>query len=226
MFIKLSLEEAEKQHPILVKELTEELKSSSKKGKFEFCYSYGITIGGSLHLSKSEDIKEIKLFEETEGIDFNKPVDKQVMKTTVKARLETIIGLSLMISSGRTKRYKTLSNKPVLFIQKITEQVIDDLEKAKKEMLRISKLSDEEKAQEAQELLNSLCGGKGFYQIKDGEIIETVPQKIKYNVDDILDKISRVGIEGITKLEKKFLEEQAKINETGFDISSYKQKKS
>ena len=37
MFIELSLEEAKKQHPELVKKLIEEIKtSSSKKGKFDF----------------------------------------------------------------------------------------------------------------------------------------------------------------------------------------------
>jgi len=120
--------------------------------------------------------------------------------------------VSLTISSGRTKRYIALSEKPRLFVDKFSEIYIESIKEIKKEEERLSKLTPDEKDREIQESINELSEMGGFLALNVGNngVKQILPQEIDYDVDDILDKIGRVGVDGLTEGERKFLKQHSK----------------
>ena len=203
MEIKLSYEEMKANHPDLVSVLVGKIRSSNSKDKnkadkdYEFYYSYGVAVHGmsfgdminQIH-NQNHEVKEDKSFQEI-----------------ISTKLNSVIGLSLTISAGRTKRYIALSDKPRLFVDKFSKIYLKSIEDLKKEEDRISKLTPEEQDRETQEHINELSKMGGFIGLNVSEdgVKPILPQQIDYNVDDILDKISRVGVNGLTKEKENFL---------------------
>src|SRR3972149_3504357 len=188
MEIKLSYEEVKTNHSDLIgvlvgKMQTSKLKDKSKSEReYDFYYSYGVAV---------------------RGMNFGEMVNE---------KLNSVIGLSLTISSGRTKRYIALSEKPRLFVDKFSEIYIESIKEIKKEEERLSKLTPDEKDREIQESINELSEMGGFLALNVGNngVKQILPQEIDYDVDDILDKIGRVGVDGLTDGERKFLKQHSK----------------
>lgn len=200
MEIKLTYKEAKNNHPDLVNILVDKIHSSNSKDKykseqdFEWSYSYGMTIG-KLNIGEVFNLNE---------------QDKNTNKI-INSKLNSVMGLSLTISAGRTKRYVVLSDKPKLFIDKFSAIYLKDIAESQKEEERFSKLTPDERNRETQEQINQLSEMGGVVAINgDNGIQQVLPQQIDYNIDDILDKIGRVGLEGLTDGEKKFLEQNSK----------------
>jgi hypothetical protein len=201
MEIDLTFEEIKINHSELVDTLMEKLNSSTstQKGKqpreYKWYYSYGVTAKG---MSFDEMIHDRKL------------VNKNSQEL-LNEQLKSLIGLSLVISDGRVQRYYALKTPPALFVKKFSDLSAKGLEERKKEEERISKLSPEEKEKEIQENIYELNKDDGFvgFNVKPAENKKTEPQEIDYTVDDILDKISKVGMNGLTEGEKKFLQENS-----------------
>ena len=205
MEIKLSYQEMKTNHPDLISVLVEKIRSSNSKDKnksekdYDFYYSYGVAIKGHSFGDMMIELREINKEKEPE-----KSFDK-----IMEEKLNSVIGLSLTISAGRTKRYIALNDKPKLFVDKFSELYLKSAEEEKREDERIAKLTPEERNRETQEIINELSGMGGFIGLNVGNngVTQIMPKEIDYNVDDILDKISRVGVVGLTDGEKKFLAE-------------------
>ena len=52
-------------------------------------------------------------------------------------------------------------------------------------------------------------GGFVGFNVGPNGVSQIKPQKIEYNLDDILDKIGRVGMDGLTAGEKEFLKNES-----------------
>lgn len=210
MDIKINFEELKNNHPDLIKVLVEKMRSTNSKGKdkpeqeFEFYYSFGVAVKG---ISFDEMIGQLK----GKHTDIETEKGKSTFEI-INEKLKSIIGLSLVISDGRTKRYVALSDKPKLFIEKFEEIHMKEIKDSQKEQERLSNLTQEEKDREIQEHINDLTDMGGFVGFNVGEkgITRITTEEIDYDVDDILDKIGRVGYDGLTSGEKKFLEENSK----------------
>lgn len=209
MEIKISFEEVKANHPELVDVMIEKIKNAKSKDKekgienFEWFYSYGVSVRGGSFGDMMKDILNRKHKEE-----------KQKSTQEILAeQLEAVIGLSLVVSVGRLKRYHIFPDKPKLFIQKYSELSMKGLEDKAKEQDRLSKLTPEERARETQENLNELFEmGEGSFvgfNVGPNGATPIKPQKIEYNLDDILDKIGRVGMDGLTAGEKEFLKNES-----------------
>lgn len=207
MEIKLSYEEMKTNHSDLIGVLVGKMQSSKLKDKnksereYDFYYSYGVASRG---MDFNEMISQIH----------NREVKTEQEKSSseiINEKLNSVIGLSLTISSGRTKRYIALSEKPRLFVDKFSEIYIESINEIKKEEERISKLTQDEKDREIQESINELSEMGGFLALNVGNngVKQILPQEIDYNVDDILDKIGRVGVDGLTDGERKFLKQHS-----------------
>lgn len=207
MEMKLSYEEMKANHPDLISVLIGKIRLSNSKDKnkkeqdYDWSYSYGVAANG---ISFGEIINQIQ----------NKNIDTEEEKSSqeiINTKLKSVIGLSLTIAVGRTKRYIALSDKPKLFINKFLHAYLKSVKDLKAEEDRISKLTPEEKNRETQEHINELSNMGGFIALnvsRDG-VTQVLPQEIEYNVDDVLDKISRVGVDGLTEGEKKFLKQNS-----------------
>jgi len=208
MEIKITFEEVRANHPELVDLMIDKVKNAKSKDKekgienFEWFYSYGVSVRGMS-------------FDEMVGDVFG-PKKEEKQKSTqeiLAEQLESVIGLSLVVSVGRLKRYHIFPDKPRLFIQKYSELSVKGLEEKNKEQDRLSKLTPEERARETQENLNELfeTGEGGFvgFNVGPNGVSQIKPQKIEYNLDDILDKIGRVGMDGLTAGEKEFLKNES-----------------
>jgi hypothetical protein len=203
----LSYSEVKSSHPELISILVGKIRSSNSKDKnksekdYEWSYSYGVAVKGmsfdemisEMHIGKKKEVEPEKSFSEM-----------------INSKLNSVIGLSLTISAGRTKRYVALTDKPKLFVEKFSAVYQKGIEDMENEQARISKLTPDEREREVQEHINELSDMGGFVgmNISSDGITQITPKEIDYNVDDILDKISRVGVEGLTAGEKKFLEQK------------------
>lgn len=203
MEIKITYEEALTNHRDVVNILIGKIQASKAKNKtspakdWEWYYSYGVTVKGQ---SFGEMIHDV----------LNRQNDKEEEKSTqeiINEQLKSVIGLSLAVSMGRIRRYYVLPDKPQLFIEKFSEISLKGMEERKKEEDRLSKLTPEEKEREAQEHINELTkmGGFAGFNIGPNGVKKIEPKKIEYDMDDILDKISRVGMDGLTDGEREFL---------------------
>jgi len=212
MEIEIKLDNMKKYHK---KEMSDVLKSfekkskkkltASEKGSVKFFYSYGISIRPINSGSIFEIIKDMK--EEFRKIEKEKSITEKVNET-----LDSIVGLSILAKFGRRKEFIQLTEKPKKFIKEITDKIKLSEENTLQEKKRLSNLTPEEREIEQQELINELYKQPGFIGIgitQDGPI-RLEPKKINYYLDDILDKISRLGIENLTKGEKDFLKKQSK----------------
>ena len=207
MDIKLTYEEVKSNHSDLIEVLVGKIRSSKEKSKnksekdYEWSYSYGVAVRGMSFGEMINDLQKGKKEEQEKSAN-----------ETINEKLNAVIGLSLTISAGRTKRYIALNDRPKLFVSKFSDIYMKGIEDMEKEKERISKLTPEEKDREMQENINELSGMGGFIGMNVGTngITPILPKEIDYNVDDILDKISRVGVEGLTVGEKKFLEKNSK----------------
>jgi hypothetical protein len=212
MDIKISYQELKANHPDLIDTLVGKIRSANSKDKdrpeseFEWSYSYGMTVKG---MNFGDMINKIRNKEDL----FEAPKSNQEV---FNEKLKSVFGLSLSISSGRTKRYIALGSDvnlyPKLFIDKFTETYMKGIDDIKKEEERLSKLTPEEKDRETQEHINELSNMGGFIGLNmgPGGIKPILPKEINYDLDDILDKIGRVGMDGLTTGEKKFLEQNSK----------------
>nr|QBM02801.1 hypothetical protein [uncultured archaeon] len=208
MEIKLSYEEVKTNHSDLIgvlvgKMQTSKLKDKSKSEReYDFYYSYGVAVRG---MNFGEMVNQIH------NRDFKTEQEKSSSEI-INEKLNSVIGLSLTISSGRTKRYIALSEKPRLFVDKFSEIYIESIKEIKKEEERLSKLTPDEKDREIQESINELSEMGGFLALNVGNngVKQILPQEIDYDVDDILDKIGRVGVDGLTEGERKFLKQHSK----------------
>jgi len=207
MEIKITLEEVKANHPELVNLMIEKIRNAKSKDKengienFEWFYSYGVSVRGG---SFGDMMRE----------HFNPKEEKEKSTQEILAeQLESVIGLSLVVSVGRLKRYHIFPDKPRLFIQKYSELSMKGLEEKNKEQDRLSKLTPEERDRETKENINQLfeMGEGSFVGFNVGpEGIKSIkPEKIEYNLDDILDKIGRVGMDGLTAGEKEFLKNES-----------------
>lgn len=207
MEIKITYEEVKAQHPDFMEQLVGKINTSNSKDKnkhpkdYEWSYTYGVAI-------KSFKLGDMLL--ETKQ-------DEKSQNGVLAGKLNSIIGLCLTISAGRTKRYIAINDKPEdfpkLFVDKFSDIHKKDIEAQSKEEDRLNKLTPEERDREIQENLNDLTDMGGFFGFKRGANgIEpiAIKQPIDYDLDDILDKIGRVGMDGLTTGEKRFLEENSK----------------
>lgn len=206
MEIKLKYEEARAQHPDLVDVLVGKINASNSKDKnkpgkdYDWSYTYGVVVKG---MSFGEMMSQV-------GRKNIEPEEQKTNNEIINNKLSSVMGLSLTISAGRTKRYVALSDQPKLFIDKFSAIYAKDIEEQQKETDRISKLTPEEKNRETQEHINELSGMGGFIGLNVGPngVTQIMPTEIEYDTDEILDKIGRVGYEGLTAGEKKFLEQK------------------
>ena len=209
MEIKITYQELKDNHPDLVDTLVTKIRSTNSKEKdkpekdYEWFYSYGVVVRG---MSFGDMLNQLPEKKEENGID-----------ESMAKKLKAVMGLSVVVAAGRTKRYVALNyddidKMPKLFIEKLSEMHKKNIEEDKKEQERFNKLTPEEQNRETQETINELNGMGGFIglNVNAGEISRIESKEIDYDVDAILDKISRVGFDGLTAGEKKFLEENSK----------------
>ncbi len=209
MEIKITYQELKDNHPDLVDTLVTKIRSTNSKEKdkpekdYEWFYSYGVVVRG---MSFGDMLNQLPEKKEENGID-----------ESMAKKLKAVMGLSVVVAAGRTKRYVALNyddidKMPKLFIEKFSEMHKKNIEEDKKEQERFNKLTPEEQNRETQETINELNGMGGFIglNVNAGEISRIESKEIDYDVDAILDKISRVGFDGLTAGEKKFLEENSK----------------
>lgn len=209
MEIKITYQELKANHPDLVETLVNKIRSTNSKEKdkpekdYEWFYSYGVVVRG---MSFGEMLNQLPEKKEENGID-----------ESIAKKLKSVMGLSVVVAAGRTKRYVALNyddidKMPKLFIDKFSEMHKKNIEEDKKEQERFNKLTPEEQNRETQETINELNSMGGFIglNVNAGEISRIESKEIEYDVDDILDKISRVTYDGLTAGEKKFLEENSK----------------
>lgn len=208
MDIKITYEEAMKHHRDLVDILIGKIQASKAKDKtvpakdWEWYYSYGVTVKGMSFGEMMNDVFNRQNKEQEEEKSTQEVINEQ---------LKSVIGLSLTASVGRTRRYYVLPDKPKLFIEKFSEMSLKGMDDRKKEEDRLSKLTPEEKERETQEHINELTkmGGFAGFNVGPNGVKKIEPKKIEYNLDDVLDKISRVGMEGLTDGEKEFLKNES-----------------
>jgi hypothetical protein len=208
MDIKLNLQELKENHSDLIDVLIQKIRSSNTRDKdvsdsdFEWSYSYGIKIQGG---SFADMLSSIGKKEEPKSLEEN-----------LNEKLSSVIGLSLSVTSGRTKRYIALGNDvkdyPKLFVNKFTQIYMKGVEDLNKENERLSKLTPEEKERETQEHIKELNDMGGFIALNVGPdgVQKIKSLEIEYDLDAILDKIGRVGVDGLTAGEKRFLEQSSK----------------
>lgn len=208
MEIRISFEEVKANHPELVELMIEKVRNAKSKDKekslteYEWAYSYGVSVRGMS-------------FDQMLGEAFGPKKERKSKSTQeiLAEQLESVIGLSLVVSVGKLKRYHIFPDKPRLFVQKYSEFAIKGLEERNKEQDRLSKLTPEEKEREIQENINELTEmGEGSFMgfnVGPNGVNQIKPQKIEYTLDDILDKIGRVGMDGLTAGEKEFLNNES-----------------
>jgi len=167
MEIKITYEEAQMHHPELVDILIGKMQASRVRDKnkpakdWEWYYSYGMTVR-----------------KETYG-------EEKTTQSIINEQLSSVLGLSLAVAIGRTRRYFVFPEKPKFFVQKFSDMVLKSIGE------------------------NGIAGT----QDETSEIIKTktikVEQKeeIEYDLDLILEKISKDGgVDNLTSGEKAFLE--------------------
>src|ERR1035437_154029 len=197
MQIPLTLENVLKHHEAEAYFVYNKLRTTKdiNDKSFQWSYDYGIVL--------KKDLLNFIL----------EKFDKSKIKEMIKEQLNGVISLSLTVSCGRVKSSRPLfRNKfPTLFIQKFTAIAIKNIQEQIKEDDRLNKLTDEEKEAESQEALNELLSMGHFMGMdEDGNIVPFEKKNIIYDMDTILDKISKFGIEGLTTGERKFLKEHGK----------------
>lgn len=175
MEIKITYEEATSFHPDLVEVLIGKIQASKVRDKnkpakdWEWYYSYGVTV---------------------RGMSFDEDSDKS-SQNIVSEQLNSIIGLSLAVAIGRTRRYYVLPEKPKLFVQKFSENVLKEL-------------GDKNIINSSQNKIKEVAG----VEINPNNI-KPKEEEMDYDMDDILEKISEVGMDGLTASEKEFLKKQS-----------------
>ena len=81
------------------------------------------------------------------------------------------------------------------------------------EQKRFDNLTPQEKEREEQTMGNELFGMEGLFGLRadnNSEMRQNVPQPVDYDLNEILDKISKAGLDGLTEGEKKFMDEHSK----------------
>jgi predicted transcriptional regulator len=169
MEIKLSYKEIKTQHPDIVDILVGKIRASNSREKDKSEKDYGVT---------------------SKGMSFDYKEKDKSFSEIINNKLNSVIGLSLTISAGKTKRYVALSDKPKLFVEKFSQIHKKDIEQSKEEQERFSKLIVDEKVD---------------LKVKNDSVKQMLPEEIEYNTDDILDKIGKVGLQGLTDGERNFL---------------------
>jgi hypothetical protein len=209
MEIIISYSEALKQHPDIVKKWTDDAKSPKyllDPEKLKWSYYFGVAVQGVDGIQFAHKIRTGELFEE------NKKIDEKTPEQIANETISNVVGLSFKVTGSGFKREKSIKEPTDVFIEKY-KAIINEYENEKmKERQRIDNLTPEEREREEQELLNELFGMDGFFGIQLGQqsAQRMTPKPIQYDINDILDKISRVGVVGLTKGEQKFLDDQSK----------------
>lgn len=197
MEIRISFEEVKVYHKELIDTLVEKIKASKSKEKhkrpedYEWYYSFGLSAQG---LQPHEMLDEV----------FDS--EKKSSHEKIQKQLNAVIGLSLAVSVGNTRRYFTLADKPRLFVDKFSDVIAKQFKEDEQERNRISKLSPEEREKETQQMIENLeVTDSGFEAFNKEEEEE---EEFEYDLDAVLEKIGKVGMEGLTAGEKKFLDSQ------------------
>jgi len=202
MEINLTHEEVNQLYPDLMRQLIAKLRATDNRDtqtpieRCQFYYSYG---------QSAQAMNLDALFQNAA----NDQAPNLTNNPKVNQLLRTVIGLSLAISAGRTRRYVMFNAVPQHFIDKFTAHYAEDIARFEKEEERLSKLSEEEIKKESKEEVDSaikdhekLLGLK----LSDDLIKQINSKPIQLNLNDVLDKINRVGYDKLTDEEKKFLQ--------------------
>lgn len=214
MEIEIKYSEAFEQHPEMVdKWVKEALKSNTKFNpeKAKWSYSFGQSVEGMRGDMFAKKLATGELFREKE-VEMKKTPEQ-----VVKDNIESVVGLSFSVSHAGFKREKSITETPKLFLDKFGAIIMESENKKIAEQERISKLTPEERQREEDELVSQLheMGGFAGFNIGQSGISRIQPKKVTYNIDQILDKVSRVGVNGLTEGERKFLDDHSnKMNKS------------
>lgn len=209
MEMEINYSEAFEQHPEIVgKWVKEGLKTKPKFNpeKAKWAYSFAQKIEGM-----RGDVFVKKLFA-GELHKEHEAESKKTVEQLVEEQIKSVVGLSLTVNHAGFNREKSLSDLPKFFSEKFGALIRETEEKKLTEQKRLNKLSPEERDREANELINELHGMGGFvgFNVGPSGVSRIQPKKVTYSIDQILDKISKVGVKGLTDGEQKFLREHSK----------------
>jgi hypothetical protein len=209
MKIHLKYSEAFEQHSDIVDRWVKEgLKSNPKFNpeNAKWSYSFAQRVEGI-----RGDVFAKKMIT-GELLDESRKEREKTVEQRVEEQLKSVIGLSISVSHAGFKREKSLNEIPKLFSDKFYENMMEVERQRASEEERVSKLTPEERDREAQEIINELSDMGGFFGFNVGPsgVSRIQPKKVSYDVDQVLDRVSRVGMNGLTDGEKAFLKEHSK----------------
>ena len=209
MELEISYLEATKQHPELVKKWTKEAKVGKKLidvALIRWGYYFAIKITG---MRGDELFPKIGI---GEIIEEQKKDARKTPEQVADESISNVFGLSFKAVGAGFSREEILKDTPKIFIEKYKAIIMEAENRKLKERERFDNLTPQERKREEQELVNELFGMDNFFgvNIGAGGVKPIIPQKITYDINEVLDKISMVGVVGLTAGEKKFLDEHSK----------------
>lgn len=201
--------EANKQHPSIVKSWIQDAKNSNilfDITRVKWSYTFCVKVAG---MSGSEFVNKLGSGELiSENITRAKMSPEEVADEIIR----NVVGLSINVFGTGFSREQSLKSLPKLFVEKYRTLIIATENELLEEQKRFENLTPQEKSREEQEMVNELFGTEGVFGLQVGGRMtkQIVPQPIDYDMNEILDKISKVGLEGLTDGEKKFMDEHSK----------------
>ena len=180
---------------------------------------YAIQLGGQLGIKMDESkivwsytfsVKDVSEYSLNEEMCVGDDGGEAPAKTTSEEIANNIIGniYDIKINAifaaefSTTVKTESLQSIPGLFVTKCMSAIIEGVNKNGDWMTKFYTLTPQEKERAELNLLNEL-----FFDVRDTVVSEKV---IEYNLNDILDKISAVGMVGLSDGERRFLDEHSK----------------
>jgi hypothetical protein len=202
MEINLTQDEVRQFHPEMMQQLIAKLRGTNNRdtqtplNQCQFYYSYG----QSVHAQNLDEL-----------FRSDAAAPNLTQNPKINQLLRTVIGLSLAICAGRTRRYVIFNHIPAQFIEKFSAKYAADILKFEEEERRWAQLTEEQRLKEVKDEVESAVDSKESLlglNIGADLIKQAQSRPVELSINDVLDKLGRVGFDKLTDAEKKFLELQ------------------
>jgi hypothetical protein len=166
------------------------LNNELDENKMSFFYSYGFFLPKINDMEKKIDFYE-NMYENTSKMLFNERLDFELSK--VRVNLTMLVGKNFVLSNRMPKGT----------IPDIIKKIVTEVTKVKM-LVEYEFNNNEEIKKSIPQIDNSIIS---FEIIRD---VVKDENKLNLNIDDILDKISKSGLDALSDEEKDFLDKKSK----------------
>lgn len=221
MEIVISYSEALEQHPIFVTKwfgygatLGKRLGIKMNEARIGWSYTFSVK-GPSGHnfnpeLGVSEDGRETLEEINDEIHSLAKMTPEEIADTVIENVYDIKINAIFEPLFSTKMKTESLENSPTLFIKKCKAIIIDNVKKENDWLAKLNTLTSQEREREESKLFSELFLLKDVASTTKTHKDVTPAPQISFELNDVLDKISKVGMKGLSAEETSFLDEQSR----------------